>query len=164
MVVHFFPMKSLTLMCNCARELTLRRRSQFWHSQQPLRTTASRAGKRSSTPASEPDYSRQTTTERGRAGYWQCARPANPRVPASWRADRVNAGNFIIPLEGRLHYEPALPRAVLVTWPCPQVCCGERFNSQASHWILQHHCILLFVEVNTLIFFFSLIVVEHLFS
>ena len=81
-------------MCNCALELTLRRRSQFWHSQQPCRTTGSGAGKCSSTPASEPDYSRQTTTQRGRVG------PANPRVPASWRADRVNAGDFIIPLEG----------------------------------------------------------------
>ena len=42
----------------------------------------------------------QTTTQRGRVGYWQCARPESPRVPASWRADRVNAGDFIIPLEG----------------------------------------------------------------
>ncbi|MXQ88123.1 hypothetical protein E5288_WYG017192 [Bos mutus] len=39
------------------------RMSQFRHSQQPRRTTGSRAGKRSSTPASEPDYSRQTTTD-----------------------------------------------------------------------------------------------------
>ena len=65
----------------------------------------------------------------------------------------------------RLHYspggggftmsQPALPRAVLVTWPCPQDYCGERFNSQASQWILEDDYFSIFWS-NTF-FFFSVI-------
>ena len=148
-----------SLMCNCALELTLRRRSQFWHSQQPCRTTGSGAGKCSSTPASEPDYGRQTTTQRGRVG------PANPRVPASWRADRVNAGDFIIPLEGEA--------SLWASQRCTRGACYLAMPSGLLWRAIQQSGLSLnppsplysaICWSEYTFFFFSLIVVEHLFS
>ena len=125
----FFPMKPLTLMCNCALELTLRGMSQFWHSRQPLRTTGSGAGKRTSTPALETDYTRQTTTQRGPVSCLQCACPSKPSgcLPHG-RTNRVSAGDLIIS-PGGSGFTMNLHSTVLVTWPCPQDYCGEWFNS-----------------------------------
>ena len=87
-------------MCNCALELTLRRRSQFWHSQQPRRTTGSGAGKRSSTPASEPDYSRLQPNADSSAQWTLGCLPHDELTV--WTPE-----TSFFPWRGRLHYEPA---------------------------------------------------------
>ena len=93
-------------MCNCALELTLRRRSQFWHSQQPRRTTGSGAGKRSSTPASEPDYSRLQPNADASVTDSVPAQRALGCLPHDeltvWTPE-----TSLFPWRGRLHYEPA---------------------------------------------------------
>ena len=95
-----------SLMCNCALELTLRRRSQFWHSQQPRRTTGSGAGKRSSTPASEPDYSRLQPNADASVTDSVPAQRALGCLPHDeltvWTPE-----TSLFPWRGRLHYEPA---------------------------------------------------------
>lgn len=157
-------MKSLTLMCNCARELTLRRRSHFWHSQQPLRTTSSRAGKRSSTPASEPDYSRQTTTD--------ADAPVTDSVPAQrtlgclpheeltvWTPETSLfpwRGGFT--MSRRCHARYLLHGRVLRS--AVESDSTVRPLTESSNTTV--FCYLL--KWIHLFFFFSLIVVEHLFS